>query len=201
MSVDSRLRFIAKTPGEEPPLPSHVRLSRRFAPHTFFAAGRRGPCCPWGSSPGVLTPAQRARRRAPQPARRGRDGDPRLQRWGAGGAARAEPLCAFPGDGRPRRAGGRRSGARSARGARRGPGLGSSLHSSPGECRDVGCSQGKATVGPRSRTPRVTERMARGRSPRRQHSERLGTPATCPRWPPLVPSPRRAPQADRGFIN
>lgn len=153
VSVDSRLRFIAKTPGEEPPLPSHVRLSRRFAPHTFFAAGRRGPCCPRGSSPGVLTPAQRARRRAPQPARRGRDGDPRLQRWGAGGAARAEPLCALPGDGRPWRAGGRRSGARSARGARRGPGLGSSLHSSPGECRDVGCSQGKATVSPAAEPP------------------------------------------------
>lgn len=85
VSVDSRLRFIAKTPREEPLLPSHVRLSRRFAPHTFFAAGRRGSCCPRGSSPSVLTPAQRARRRAPQPARRGRDGDPRLQRWGAGG--------------------------------------------------------------------------------------------------------------------
>lgn len=70
-----------------------------------------------------------------------------------GGAARAEPLCAFPGDGRPRRAGGRRSGARSARGARRGPGLGSSLHSSPGECRDVGCSQGKATVSPAAEPP------------------------------------------------
>lgn len=33
-----------------------------------------------------------------------------------GGAARAEPLCARRGDGRPRRAGGRRSGARSAGG-------------------------------------------------------------------------------------
>lgn len=49
-----------------------------------------------------------------------------------------------------------------------------------------GLFPGKSDGEPRSRTPRVTERTAGGRSPRRQHSERLATPATRPRWPPLV---------------
>lgn len=56
VSVDSRLRFIAKTPGEEPLLPSHVRLSGRFTSAHILRGWETGSLLPAGLIPRRANP-------------------------------------------------------------------------------------------------------------------------------------------------
>lgn len=202
VSVDSRLRFIAKTPGEEPLLPSHVRLSGRFTSAHILCGWEMGSLLPAGLVPRRAHPRPACKETCTAASSPGSGRGPSAAALGSRGG-RLEQNPFVPSQGTAAHRGLAGGGAVPAQLGGPGGALawGPACIPPPGSAGMWAVPREKRRWGPAAEPPESPSARLGGRSPRRQHSERLGTPATCPRWPPLVPSPRRAPQADRGFIN